>query len=321
MAADPELVPGYRAGSPTIEIVGLTHAEGGIANETILVDLAPDHPGMVVRLPPLSAVYADYDLAPQAQVQNAVASSGVPAPAPALVVTDPGFIGSSFMVMPRKHGSIPGPAPVFDPWVMEAGEAAQRTVHNGLIDTLAAVHSVDWAAHDLGPVLTGPGLGDALDHWDGYVAWAGQGDPLPELTAGLDWCRAHRPADTEPVLLWGDVRLGNLIFGDALDVQAVLDWDLASIGPRGMDLGWYFGLDALMEELFGRRVPGFLTRHQALARYESRSGHPVADLDWHEVFAMTRALAINDRDARISGSTRRLQNPMRDILRARLGEG
>jgi hypothetical protein len=44
----------------------------------------------------------------------------------------------------------------------------------------------------------------------------------------------------------------------------------------------------------------------------------VRDLAWHEVFALTRALAINDRHQRITGDARRRENPMGDILLARL---
>jgi hypothetical protein len=55
----------------------------------------------------------------------------------------------------------------------------------------------------------------------------------------------------------------------------------------------------------------------------------VTDLAWHEVFALLRALAINDRHQRIAatrsqrptgghGPDRRTQNPMIEILSARL---
>ena len=97
-----------------------------MSSETLLVDLGPDHDGIVVRLPPVSASLLDYDLTPQALVQNAVAASGVPAPAPAVVERDPGWIGSPFMVMPRVAGRIPGPAPLFDQWLMALDPAGQR---------------------------------------------------------------------------------------------------------------------------------------------------------------------------------------------------
>ena len=104
-------------------------------------------------------------------------------------------------------------------------------------------------------------------------------------------------------MLWGDVRLGNLVFDGERRVAGVLDWDLAAIGPREMDLGWHFGLDFMMEAMFGRRVPGFPGTGDALARYEDRTGYEVRDLAWHEVFALVRALAINDRHQRIAGGS------------------
>jgi len=305
-----------------LRLESLSHDRGGMANETVLVDLGSGHAGMVVRLPPVVPTFAHYDLAPQALVQNAVAQEGVPAPAPALVVTETEWIGTPFLVMPRVSGSIPGPAPLFDPWITGAGPQAQRKVHDGLIDTLVAVHAVDWRASGLGHVLPGPTLDKALVSWTEYVQWAGGGDPLPELVGALEWCRRHQPAEGDgsgpPVLLWGDPRLGNLVFDEARNVHAVLDWDLAAIGPREMDLGWHFGLELMMEELFGRRVPGFPDRGAALARYAAHSGHVVAHLVWHEVFALVRALAINDRHQRIAGNPGRRDNPMRGILRGRV---
>jgi aminoglycoside phosphotransferase (APT) family kinase protein len=321
ISAHPELVPGGgdAAGRPP-GIAALGHADGGLANETVLVDLGPGHPGIVVRLPPLEPTFPGYDLGPQAVVQNVVAAAGVPAPAPALVVTDPGWVGSPFLVMPRVHGDIPGPAPVFDPYVTGADPGAQRRLYEALLDTLAAVHAVPWKAAGLDASLPGLGLRDALDRWTSYVDWSSDGDPLPALVAALAWCEGSLPPERAAVLLWGDVRLGNLVFDPAHRVTAVLDWDLASLGPPGMDLGWHFGLEWMMESLFGRRVPGFPGRAEALARYERAGGPAVADdeLAWHEVFALVRALAINDRHQRITGDPRRADNPMGGVLLERL---
>jgi aminoglycoside phosphotransferase (APT) family kinase protein len=321
VAAHPGLVPGARdADGPPPRIAALAHAHGGMANETVLVDFGPDHPGFVVRLPPLEPTFPGYDLGPQATVQNAVAASGVPAPAPALVVTDPGWLGSPFLVMPRVRGDIPGPAPVFDPYVADAPPEVQRRTYEGLLDTLASIHAVPWEARGLGTVLPGAGLRDALDRWAAYVDWSSGGDPLPALGAALEWCGERLPAERAAVLLWGDVRLGNLVFDPERRVTAVLDWDLASLGPPGMDLGWHFGLESMMDSLFGRRVPGFPGRAESLARYERAGGHRVDDeeLHWHEVFALVRALAINDRHQRITGEARRADNPMGTVLLERL---
>ena len=88
--------------------------------------------------------------------------------------------------------------------------------------------------------------------------------PAAPVGPGPGLVHRHAPPEREPVLLWGDVRLGNLVFDEARAVVAVLDWDLASLGPPEMDLGWHFGLDFMMEELFGRRVTGFPSHVETL---------------------------------------------------------
>jgi aminoglycoside phosphotransferase (APT) family kinase protein len=321
VAARPDQVPtvaGDRASPATIR--SIAHADGGQANETVLVDLGPDRSGIVVRLPPLEPTFPDYELGPQALVQNALAASGVPAPAPSVVVDDVAWIGAPFLAMPLVRGDIAGPAPAFDDYVTGADAALQRRMSDGLLDTTAAVHAVDWRAAGLGAVLPGTTTRDALERWTAYVDWSSEGDPLPALAEALAWCAVRVPPEGEPVLLWGDVRLGNLVFDDARHVRAVLDWDLASIGPAEMDLAWHLGLEDMMVSLFGQRVEGFPRRDEAVARYEKVSGRTLSNLDWHEVFALVRALAINDRHQRISGDRRRTENPMGAVLLARMAD-
>ena len=87
-------------------------------------------------------------------------------------MSDPEWIGSPFLVMPRVAGDIPGPAPFFDPYVRDAGPVLQRVMHDELIDAVADIHAVDWEAHGLGAVLPGGQLqrdGGALGRVRGMV--------------------------------------------------------------------------------------------------------------------------------------------------------
>ena len=321
VAAHPDLVPVSRASGhdgTAPAVVGVHHADGGLANETVLVDTGPAPGGFVVRIPPLEPTFPAYDLRPQALVQNALAAAGVAAPSPAVAVDDERWIGSPFLAMPLLVGDIPGPAPVFDPYVTKAGAVGQRLLAEGLLDTVAAVHAVAWEPAGLGEVLVGPRLADAVERWTAYAAWASDGEPLPALRCGARLVRAPytgrargsaavgRRATRQPRLGQGAEGRGRVGLGPRLD------------RPAEMDLGWHFGLEFMMESLFGRRVSGFPGPVEALERYEDRTGYEVADLAWHEVFALARALAINDRHQRIAGDRRRTENPMGPILLARL---
>ena len=153
-----DLVPGRTEDGRPLEVTGVAHAVGGMANETVMVEMGRGHPGMVLRLPPLEPTFPGTDLSAQAAVQNAVAAAGIPAPAPTVFVSDLRWIGTPFLVMPRVSGFIPGPAPVFDPSITGASPERQRSYVDGLLDTLAAVHAVDWRATGIGPLLPGPTL-------------------------------------------------------------------------------------------------------------------------------------------------------------------
>ena len=104
-------------------------------------------------------------------------------------------------------------------------------------------------------------------------------------------------------MCWGDARLGNVLYDDDRSITSVLDWELASIGPAEMDLAWYLALDDLTVHFTKRTLPGFLTRAELVATYAHALGRAVVDLAWHEIFALVRSTAINDRQARLAAET------------------
>jgi aminoglycoside phosphotransferase (APT) family kinase protein len=175
-------------------------------------------------------------------------------------------------------------------------------VVDAFVDVLVAVHAVDWRAAGLGGVLRGEagGLASELDWWERYLHWASV-EPLDVLMEALQWCRDHPVPDDLPVsLLWGDPRLGNLVFAEDRTVVAVLDWELATLGPAEVDLGWYLGQERAMRELIGRSVPGFPSKRELLDRYEAAAGRTLHDLGWFEVFGLFRSLAIDVRQAQLA---------------------
>jgi putative sterol carrier protein len=170
------------------------------------------------------------------------------------------------------------------------------------VETLAAIHTVDWRVLGL-DFLGAPGGGtDALDrqldHFDRYLAWAAEGEPQPVLEAALAWLREHRFEPERIALCWGDARLPNLIFRDDR-VAAVLDWEMAFLCDPEADLAWWLFMDWQGSEGFGiPRLSGFPGREETVRRYEELTGTTVRHLDWHEVFAALRFGAVMVRVAR-----------------------
>ena len=47
---------------------------------------------------------------------------------------------------------------------------------------------------------------------------------------------------------WGDARIGNIIYRD-FEPVAVLDWEMAGLGPPALDLGWMIYLHRFFQDL------------------------------------------------------------------------
>jgi aminoglycoside phosphotransferase (APT) family kinase protein len=281
--------------------VTVRHATVGFSNETLLVNASPAR--YVVRVPPLVPSYPEYDLHSQERVQNTLRDAGFPAPHVIAVEEDPQFLGAPFLVMEHVDGHVIDSVPGLDPWLGEQPATRQRALQQTFVDTLAALHALPWRGTALDGTLR-RGLHDELAYWFDYVEWAGDGAPARRLTDALAWCRDACPTDEpEPAVLWGDARFGNVIFTDDRRVAAVIDWELATLGPPEMDLAWFLALEALTAKATGARVAGFDDRATVIASYEQHLGRAVVDLAWHEVFALVRSVAINDKLARLADAT------------------
>lgn len=287
-----------------VRVAPLVTPASGYSSETVLVDAVRTTRGhtvedrLVARLPPAGGgIFPTYDLRRQAEVQAALATAGLPVAAPVAVELDERWLGSPFFLMARVDGfTLPdAPSYVAAGALHDAPPEVQHRVHTGFVDALATVHRLDWEAiglADLTPAAV-RGLAHDLARADEYLAWAGDGNVPTVLADALAWLRDHRPdPEPPPSLLWGDPRLGNVVFGPDFTARALLDWEMASIGPAEMDLAWFVGLHDVSTAGAGGDLPGFLTHDEVLTRWAGRLGRPVVDYRWFEVFGLVRSDSI-----------------------------
>jgi len=306
----------------------------------------------VVRLPPNGeGLFPSYDLGMQGRLQSVLAGAGVPAVAPLAVEEDDRWVGAPFLLMPRVAGRVVRADKPYlrSGWLAEAAPEGQARLHDQVVDVLARIHRLDWESLGCGDILSartgmaagGAGVGSGgggggsvvagtagggrlapeVEHWARYLDWAGEGSAPAVFTEGLEWCRAHLPdPEPPPSLLWGDVQLGNVLVGDDLGVSAVLDFEMATIGPAEVDLAWFVVLHDMAVDRCGGDLPGFPGHGATVAAYEARLGRPVADLRWYEAFAALRSGAILVRAARllsrlgVDDSWLTHENPTIDLL-------
>ncbi len=277
---------------------------------------------LVLRLAPHAhSTFADYDLVPQFEAERAAAAVGVASVHPVLE-HDPSWIGAPFLAMEYVEGHIIGPVAHLDRWLLALDEAARCRVYTNLVETLARIHAADPAT---APRVPRRDDATELDYWESYLDWSSGGVPVGILVDALAWCRAHRPAATsDPVLLWGDARFENVVYGDDLAPRAVLDWDMTTVGSPEHDLAWFTALDLTTSAIFGERLAGFPDRDETVALFEEATAARVRHLEWYETLAMLRSAAVLTRIGylcRDAGESLLLpieDNPVLDVLAGRL---
>ncbi len=316
-----------RQGAGRVELTAWQRPSGGYSSDTVFVratwpasDRPVDHELVLRTAPRGPGTFADYDLSAQASAQQAAAGAGVPVADP-VFEQDPTWIGRPFVLMRRVDGHVAGSVTLIDPWLTSLDESARARVARGLVEMLARIHRAVPPGPELVPHRDN---GAELDHWDAYLDWSSGGTPLATLVDALTWCRTHRPElEPEPVLLWGDARLENVVVDDECTVRAVLDWDMSTVGAPWHDLAWLTSLDTSMEHLFGRRLPGWPDRQATIAWYEEAAGRSAGLLDWYETLALLRSTALMTRLGylrRDAGEAALLpidDNPLLDLLRER----
>lgn len=301
---DPEVVRAGLAawrGQPVGELT--QPSEGGLSSDTYLFESGGEQ--LVARLAPAGdALFPVYDLAAQARIMQALGAHDV-VPVPRVVehVEDPRWLGAPFLVMERVPGRIPSdnPSYVVSGWLHDAPADRQRLVQDEFISACARIHRADWRTLGLGAVATRPGgtsLSAEVTWWSDYLEWTADGAPPAVLRDALAWCVERLPAEPPaPSLCWGDVRIPNVVFGDDFRARAVLDWEMASIGPPELDIGWYLVIHRMTAATGD--LPGFRARAAVLRAYEAQLGRALHDLAWYEAWAAFRAAAIMVRLARL----------------------
>ncbi|MEV6058381.1 phosphotransferase family protein [Nocardia asteroides] len=289
-------------------------ATGGMSSTTILFDAewtagdTTDGGSFVLRMAPEDGsfpVFESYDLPLQYQVMAGVAAaSDVAVPVLRWLETDESVFGSPFLVMEKVDGRAPSDNPpyVFFGWLFDATAAERELIADATVDVIARVHAIDDIAARF-PLLDGEG--SALRrHFQAQRAWyrwalTDDGVEIPLIERTFDWLEAHWPAETGPdVLNWGDARPGNILF-DGFAPAAVLDWEMATFGPRELDLGWVIFIHRFFQDIATRfdqpGLPDFLRRDAVVAKYQELTGHTVRDLDFYIIYAALRHAIVMAR--------------------------
>lgn len=255
----------------------------------------------VLRRPPLGPVAPKaHDMAREFRVLYAVHPHFPEAPEVFLLCEDPSLIGGAFFLMERRRGIV-----IRDsiPEEIAAIPDHPRLVSEAVIDCLVRLHAVDVSV----PAIS------ALGKPAGFVerqvrGWAdrwqrAKTDELPEMDRVIHWLAGSLPPSPAPTLVHNDFKLDNVMLRPEADrVEAVLDWEMTTLGDPIADLGltmcyWTWAAVAAEDDPHPATPnltsqPGWYTRDQFLERYARQTGRDLAHIEYHEVLGLFKLAVI-----------------------------
>ncbi len=296
-------VPGWHS----VTVYSLEKQQGsGFSAEILFADVGystaagDQRRRLVVRRQPQSfEVVFGSDLKLQASMMAALDARGdVAVPAWVGIEHDPDVLGAPFLVMGRVEGQSASQKPNYNlsGWLTAFSPAQRRATWANGIAAFTKLHAIDW--QDGFTFLNRPELG--ASGLDQYLAalkeWhrvAGEGRKMPIADAALDYVLTRRPAEADVCVLWGDPTPSNTMFNPDGTVAALIDWELAALGPPELDLAWWLYFDDLFSRRFGvTRLEGLPNREESIAIYEQASGRKTRDMDYYDIVAALRMALV-----------------------------
>jgi aminoglycoside phosphotransferase (APT) family kinase protein len=282
----------------------------GMSSETIILtgrwvqDGTATEEKWVARVAPTEQdvpVFSEYRMDHQFELLRLVDElTEVPVPRVRWIEPTGAVLGSPFFLMDYVGGEVPPdvmPYTFGTNWFADAPPEKQRLLQDSTVAVLAELHAIPDAAERFGFLTETRPSADTplrrqfnwLKEWYDFAVPEIGSSALVEQA--LAWLEDNFPTDVaagDPVLAWGDSRIGNVLYQDFRPV-AVLDWEMATLGPRELDVSWIIFAHMVFQELSGLAglpgLPDVLREEDVRATYQKLTGVTLGDLRWFYVYS------------------------------------
>lgn len=270
---------------------------GGNANLTMRLTSVSGP--LVLRAPPAAAISATAHRGIEREAQVLRALQGrVKVPEVIAWCPETEVLGRPFLLVSHVEGvAITDQLPSAYPDSVDSVNA----LGVALAEELAALHRVPWRDVGLQDFGNPEGfLQRQIERWRNTRRKTRVRD-LPLMDELADWLLAKRPQRGPVSIVHGDYHLDNTLADlEQPRLQAVIDWELATIGDPLADLAlllMFWGPRAIDPPGFSHvqavsRRPGVLSRQQLAERWQAVSGISAENLDFYLCFAFWRLAAI-----------------------------
>jgi len=270
----------------------------GFSNLTYLINY--NQINYVLRRPPFGAnIKSGHDMGREYKILSALEGHYDKAPKPILFCEDLSILEAPFYLMERVEGTI---LRASTPQDQMPSPAQFATLSSNLVDTLVELHELDYKAIGLGDLGNPEGYAERqVIGWGKRYHKAKTHDHQAiEKTAA--WLANNVPNKSKASLVHNDFKYDNLVLTNDthLNVKAVLDWEMTTLGDPLMDLGTSLGYwihhtdpDFLAQNQLNLTTQeGNPTRGELVDLYSKRTGKPVDNIVFYFVFGVFKIAVI-----------------------------
>lgn len=223
----------------------------------------------------------------------ALAGTDVPHPRLIAACEDPDVLGGAVFYLMEPVDGFNASVELPELHARDAG--VRREMCLRLADALAALAAVDHVAVGLGDLGRPEGfLERQVERWLSELASFATDTFTPQIP-GVDdvarWLAERRPAAWTPGIMHGDYHAANVMFSrSGPAVEAIVDWEMVTIGDPLLDLGWLLATWQLpgVGGVFAgplARAGGLPGPDELIARYAAGSTRDLGAIRWYTVLA------------------------------------
>lgn len=279
----------------------------GFSAEIFFVDVdfddaqGPQSRTLVVRRQPVNfEVVLGSSLALQGNMMAALDRLQVtPVPEWVGMELDSSVLEMPFLVMGRVDGQSATQRPNYNSegWLADMTPAQRGACWQNAIEAYAQMSKIDWQKDGFAFLENSdwgaPGLDQYLGHLEAWYHGCRKDRVMPYVDTAVAYMRANQPSGTTTNVLWGDSTPSNVMFAPDGSVNALIDWELAALGPSELDLAWWLYFDDLFSRRFGTaRLDGLPTREESITIWEAAVGRKAQHLDYYDIVVALRMALV-----------------------------
>ena len=212
---------------------------------------------------------------------------------------DKSIIGSTFYLMERVKGNIIRPNLSEE---NSPGKKIIREISKQMINTLSTLHNVDIKAANLTDL--GKINGYNQRQVDGWIKryYHSKTSTIDNMEFVAKWLKNNIPMESKASIIHNDFKYDNIVLDkeNFSTINAILDWEMATIGDPLMDLGTSLGYwvdnDDLPElklfQLSATTLQGNPTREDFLHEYMLKSNTKIDNPIFYYVFGLFKIAVI-----------------------------